>query len=258
MGSTISAIGFEVSDEDEFRALIERAANEGESLESPRGEYKRWRAEGGPELWVPLRKGTAGLVPAFDSTSSIRLSVDDVVQTGAKSPLEGIIIGTLPEDDDDLQVPWAVEIAGIDCDAAVLGRGAVVDIKVTAFAHEASTRPPSPPDAGNEEEPELDDDPGLADQALIPVWQFEEDQDAVVVMAGIVVSAQTRTNGLTGAGFHHVVIDTLGARVDVVIGPSDIPALPVVGDVLEGGFWLGGLIAGVVEPRERRRKWFRR
>lgn len=260
MSSNMSAIGFDTPDIDEFHQLVQHAAREGEEITSPRGRYKRWVAGGGAELWVPLYKDTAGVVPAFASPTVVRLAVEELERTGAKSPLEGIAIGALPPREDSYPVPWAFELAGFDLHAAELGEGAVVDIRVAGFAASVAVR------AANQEigpdwegmtfeAPEIT---GLADQALIPVWSFEDDADAICAMSGIVLEAETRCNGYSGAEFHHIVIDTLGAAMSVVVAPDDLVELPTIGDVLETTCWMSGIVERVVEPRPRKRRLFRR
>jgi hypothetical protein len=51
-----------------------------------------------------------------------------------------------------------------------------------------------------------------------------------------------RTNQLTGQAFCWALVETLSATYDVVIDPELLDALPQVGNVLHGSFWMSGRI----------------
>ena len=86
-----------------------------------------------------------------------------------------------------------------------------------------------------------------AAQSFIPVGMFRDDLDegkrasAHARISGIVRTAETRTNTVSGCPFYHCTIESYGGTWAAVIPPELLPEPPQAGNVLTGIFWLTGI-----------------
>lgn len=92
MTGAFGALGFTVEPFDNFRALVQRAVQEGEAFETPYGSYIRWAPGAGIELWaqVDLQGEVIGCHPHFAGPSRVAVQVLKMVWDDP-TPLDGYI-----------------------------------------------------------------------------------------------------------------------------------------------------------------------
>ncbi len=131
----------------------------------------------------------------------------------------------------------------------------VVDAQITAFAHELACHESEAAYYASQG----DDKPKFSSQSFIPTGLFgagggkAEVPEAHANFAGHVVEAATYKNALTGLPFFWALVDTVGARFDVVVDPDLLTTVPVVGNVVAGSFWLSGRLTNY---KRRQPGWF--
>nr|WP_314272069.1 hypothetical protein [uncultured Kingella sp.] len=86
-----------------------------------------------------------------------------------------------------------------------------------------------------------------AAQSFIPVGMFQnsgnesERPTSHARISGIVRTAETRTNTVSGCPFYHCTIESYGGTWAAVIPPELLPKPSQAGNVLTGIFWLTGI-----------------
>ena len=142
MASHFSAIGFDVTSEEELTSLAERVTDRAEIIEVKAGRYLRWAPGTGEQLWLQLdRQGRlVGVNPHFTGRSSVQVGVRARVSRESDTPLDGAFHGWAnPSGDasDSGEYPFV-----FDCpDAAAyvdLTLPGLATAQVAAFAHEVS------------------------------------------------------------------------------------------------------------------------
>ncbi|HEX6036522.1 hypothetical protein [Longimicrobium sp.] len=253
MPNHFEAVGFAVRDDAQLADVAVRAAEEGASVLTRAGEYRRWAPGGGAELWVQLDGNhIVGLTPHFAGDTSLRAGIVGRVAHPEDTALEGALhawanppqVG--PADTGDY--PFIVAVP----DFRALDRlrfPSVARVQVAAFAHELRVYPSG--------EAYLDAQPSgirFAEESFIPLGMFTDDENAVpepvAVLSGRVLAAGRRTNP-AGGDFWWMHVRTLGGEMDVVAEPALVDAEPVAGGVVSGTFYLSGRVSVDVPARGR-------
>ena len=235
MPSHFSAIGFPVHSQEEWEAIVLRAAASAEPLETETGyAYLPWRVDGGVELWAQQMPDGAlfGCNPHFSGTSRIRLRVTKVA-SDESNMLDGAIEGWVnPEDDveESGSYPIRIDMPDFELVRSTLEASQIVTMQVAAFAHELHCY-------ASEEAFAKDQtwQPKLAPKALIPIGLFPP------------------ANPEGGGTFFHLVVRTFDAEFDVVADPESVTGDPIVGGVVQGTFWLSGRVVQPGEPHRSHR-----
>ncbi|MGB3467426.1 MAG: hypothetical protein WBA74_19230, partial [Cyclobacteriaceae bacterium] len=71
---------------------------------------------------------------------------------------------------------------------------------------------------------------------------MDESMQATAIFTGEVVGFEKKVNHHTGNIFYWFMIETLGARIDVVADRHFFPEEPIIGGFVHGSFWLSGRI----------------
>jgi len=261
MPSQFSAIGFAVSSGEDLAALASRVADRADTIDAEGGQYLRWAAPSGEQLWMQLtRKGDAmGMNPHFAGQSVVHAGLEARVSRQTHTPLDATFLA------------WANPPAGaatggdypfvFDCPDAASYAGltlpAQTTLQVAAFAQQVSLY-------GNEAEYErarAADGLSFASRAFIPSGLISPDGQPVeppephALFVGHVVVAAERRNSVTGTAYWWALVDTLGGTFDVVIDPALLPAPPQAGNILSGWFWLSARIRPEAPEAAPKRGW---
>src|SRR3954451_19723998 len=94
MPSQFSAIGFEVASGSDLAALASRVADRAETISVGAGQYLKWAAPTGEQLWLQVKhNGDAmGMNPHFEGRSVVRIAVEARVTRQAHTPLDGTFL----------------------------------------------------------------------------------------------------------------------------------------------------------------------
>jgi hypothetical protein len=262
MSSHLSSIGFPVASHEELVALARRITDDAVRVSTPRGDYVRYRGEGGEELWLQLDHDgdLVGLTPHFAGKSRVRVALTDRLSRRSDSALDGAFHGWADPATDDPRSGCYPFV--FDCpDAAsrpALALPALVDVQLVAFAHEIEVFDSVEEyDARQDVETEEDEQPvSFASQSFVPASLFgdeerpadtpqDEPPPAYAFFSGHVIEARRVKNALTGGEYHWILVETYGATIDVVVDRSLLETEPRPGGVVSGSFWLSGRILEV-------------
>lgn len=244
MASNLSTIGFHFANEEQFRdAMMACAADAGDVLDCPSGHYGIWTSPSGAQVWFHLKRTPAGeveifgLTPFFDGKSDVTLTIRRAIQRPGDNPFEGSlesVIETQPGD--------AYPISFDAVDFALSGveeLPAKRRVRLSAFARDiAGYKDEASYYAAAEQGPP----PVFAAQCFVPLGMFaseqnEEDgasaapvQPALAYFTGRIVEHSRLVNEKTGHAFEWLMVETLGATLDVLADPQVID-----GELCEGG-----------------------
>jgi hypothetical protein len=253
MPGHLSTIGFAVKTEKEFAALGERVATKARAIDVTDGQYLRWSGGAGEELWLQadLDGDLIGMHPHFSGSSAVRVGLEGRVRRDEHTPLDGAFHAWADPQDDDPE-SGAYPFVFDSPDAAAYSELRLPQIalaQIAAFAHSIQY---SDSPAAFAAAQQAAGGPRFASQSFIPSGLFLPDGAAVdppkaqAIFTGHVVRASLLRNSLTGGRFYWALVDTLGGRFDVVVDRTLLPAVPKVGGVLSGSFWLSGRLTSWV------------
>jgi hypothetical protein len=252
MASHFSDIGFVVASSHEVLAMARSLPVGTPVITTPAGEYVRWSAGGGAELWFQRAPDLTlvGMNPHFDVETRTRVRlvsrVDDPVHK-----LDGgfhLWLDPHPPDPEFPDGPDGASPLFVDTpdmrtyDAVQLPLE--VDATIAAFAHRLEL-------FGSEAELRATGSI-MAAESLIPSGLFFPGGDermpatAEAIFQGIVEATETRQNVATGREFLWARVRTYGARLEVVADPTLASRPPIVGDILGGTFWMSARFPGIV------------
>ena len=256
MASHFSTIGFEVRSHDELQAVAGEAAQRGRVIDTPEGHYIVYAPGGGAELWVQATPGRelCGCNPHFAGTGRVRVGVTNFIPDpdAERAPLDGGLHGWAnpPGDSADAgDYPFVVDLPDFAAAAETITPPKVVTMQVAAFAHELKSFADDQTFFASQEEGK----PKFAAESFIPTGLFQAAGEklprpaAAAMFTGHVLASEVRTNPMTGRPFHWLSVRTLGGVFDVVADPSILDAVPTVGGVVQGSFWLSGRVLSDIE-----------
>jgi hypothetical protein len=264
MPSQFSAIGFSITSGEDLAALASRVTGEAERVSTPPGDYLKWAAPSGEQLWLQISPdGDAmGMSPHFAGKSSIRLAVEARVTRPSHTPLDGTFLA------------WANPPAGavtggdypfaFDCpDAAThleLPLPATVTGQLAAFAQQLSLYE----SAAAHEAAQAAEGGHTPSRSFIPSGLISphgvplSPPEPHALIAGHVLEAAARVNAVSGLPYWWALLDTVGGTFDVVIDPGLLAEPPRTGNVLAGWFWLSGRLLTGTPRGKAARGWMRR
>jgi hypothetical protein len=232
LASHFGSIGFVFPDKDAFAATVVELAGAGTA--HPVDEHHTdhvWTDASGARVVVLACDGSIQeLLPCLDAAAApIRVAhvemLDDEV---ARADL-------LTEDGSDI-CPLLVEVE----DRALLARlGKVAQgwLRLAGLAEEISVHA----DAEAYYASQDGDGPGFSADHLIPAGMFGPEPRAHAILAAEVLDAESRTNTMTGTPFHWLRLRGIaGIEFDVAVSSGALDALPQVGNVVSGSFFMTG------------------
>lgn len=243
MANHFQAIGFAANDRAQVNELLLRAAQQGEAVRTPAGEYVRWAPGGGAELWAQVVGGAVvGLALHFAGSTSLPVAVVERVVQPDRSPLDGCLqVWVNPPAEGDLDTgEYPFVLAAPDYRALDgLHLPALARVQVTAFAHDLEVYA--------SEQAYLDGQASelkFAAESLIPSGMFVDEgapPAPLAMISGRVLAAERRMNP-AGGPFWWMQVRTLGGEIDVVAETAVVDAEPVPGGVVSGSFYLSGRV----------------
>jgi hypothetical protein len=245
MPSHLSSIGLPINDQAGFDALADRIGPLATPINVGHGMYWRWSSACGAEMWLQTNTNNelVGMTPFFAGRARIRVQLTSRVARPDDTPLEGAFQGRVEPDDDDANscaYPFVFDAIDYDRYASVI-LPTTVNAQIAAFAHEISVY--SSLSAYNESQTgewHLDSQSFIPSGMFSPGGESTDPPDSLAIFTGHVVATEIKRNSLSGAQYYWALVDTLGGSFDVVIDPELCDALPVVGGVISGSFWLCG------------------
>jgi hypothetical protein len=242
MSNHFSSIGLPIESEEELEEMAARMLEVGEVISVKGGQYVRWTGAAGEEMWWQLQDDAVlGVNPHFAGRSSIRVGLQSRVRRADATPLDGAFKVWVPAGDDGAEYPLVFDSPNA-LTYGDLELPGLAEAQIAAFAHELVCHDSEAAFYASQG----GRTPKRAARSFIPTGLFATDgeksppPEAHASFTGQVVEAATYKNGLTGLPYYWALVDTLGARVDVVADPSLLAAVPIAGNVLSGSFWLSG------------------
>lgn len=243
MTTHFSAIGFSTQNQDEFRKLIIKAAEEGINTETDAGIYIQWKEKNGAELWVQVDKNNAliGLNPHYAGKAIMRVGVIKQISRARNSALDGAYYGWAdPTGDvpDHGTYPFVFDLPNFLTNPLQLPT--IIDVQISAFAHELQIYSDEDKfaEAGTHFAPESFIPSGL----FTPKMEAFEEPASQAIFTGKVIQHSTLTNEFTGLKYEWALVKTLGGEIDVVADPSLMSEEIHPGGIISGSFWLSGKI----------------
>jgi hypothetical protein len=248
MASHLSAIGFTAGSKADVWALVERAGREGRAIPSRTGAYYVLAPEGGPELWVQIRRDENGQ-PKFDGFNPhfrgpARMRVAAVAAMRRDDyPMEGTLEGWADPADETPEsgvFPLSVDIPDFDISVADMVFPRTLEIQISAFAHlvtcflDANAFARDGVKMGGV---------GMATKSFIPLGAFKGEKPSTALFCGEILEAQVKTNPSGGGRYQHLLVDTLGGQIDMVADMSVLIGEPRVGGIAQCQGWLSARLA---------------
>jgi hypothetical protein len=255
MATHFTDIGFVVTSGDDLLALARSIPAGTPVMKVAGGDYVRWEAGGGAELWFQRSPEFAlvGANPYFAAETRTRVRLI-ARANDPKFPLDGgfhLWLAPEPIDPADNDPEVGATPLLVDTPDMRLYDGLElpleVDATIAAFAHRLELFA---------DEAELRATGSMmAAESLIPSGLFFPGGDekvpakAEAIFQGTVEATETRRNGATGREFLWARVRTYGARLEVVADPVLATRMPAVGDILGGTFWMSARFPGVEPDR---------
>jgi len=243
--SNLSNIGFNVSTQEEFQKLLEKAHKQSTTVKVKQGAYSIYSDKSGAELWIQFNNNNEciGANPHFKGKSKMTVCLTNTIER-VESELDGAFHGwanpTEKNNPDSGEYPFIFDSP--DFRSFGLPEFPIdMDIQLSAFAQELSVY-----DNEKEYEESQSSEYKFASQSFIPSGLFspEEDKDsnpqALGILTGIIKEFERKRNELTNEEYYWMLIDTLGGEVDLVADIRYLKKEPIINGVVQGQFWLSG------------------
>lgn len=256
--SNLSTIGFELADDEDFQATMQRlAADAFQRLACDAGDYAIWRSRTSAEIWFHITgereesgalvdRDVIGLTPFFEGLSDIPVEVVETVTRVGDNDFEGAFLAWVNPDPATGLGAHQIVFDAVDfaahCDrplpflAHVKLTGFAREIKVLAATDASSSRASS------------------SARGFMPLGLFgDRDPHADgplqapsshALLTARIVEHSKLTNEETGLAFHWLLVQSADATFDVVADPILVPTDLEAGSVVEIGCWFFGRILG--------------
>lgn len=247
MTSHMTALGFPVSTERDFRHYTYQASEFGRTIEAFSGSYTLWAPGHGIELWVQknLHKRIIGMNPHFSSRARMRTLLARRIMRRDHSILDGTFYGWInPSQDQPLSRAYPFVFDAPDYDLYnELELPLVTTVQLAAFAHELQSYE-------NEEAFNLaqGEDARYAPETFIPSGLLSAgpqksskvSHQPQAMISGHVLATKKITNPMTDQQFYWALVHVPGGEIDVVADPQVVQGRIGVNSLVKGTFWLSG------------------
>jgi len=253
MASHFSTLGMPIAGDDDFAALAQKAGPLAQAIGLANGAYFHWADASGAELWLQVNEANefTGMNPHYSGQGRVLTRLVSRVRTEKAGDFDGGFYAWAdPEADQPENLnPDVLGLYPFVFDSPEFARLTPLDLpisvpmQIAAFAHEVEAY-----DSAEAFEAAQSGDAKLAAICFVPSGLYRPDgteetlPEARAVIAGTVLAAERRTNGLTGRDFYAVLVQSQGGTFDCVIDPTLLAELPPVGGVLAGSYWLSGRV----------------
>lgn len=245
--SHLSDVGFTASRE-EFIEITRLTESEGERISTKDGDYICRSFESNIEFWVCLPNDgkKPGINPHFVGRTENKVRIEGVIES-EYSNLENAYTVWINEEaiNDAQEYPFIFDCPNFSMNDDLINKEVLV--QVTAFVETQFDV------FKNEEEFNKDKkeagDKFIGSHSFIPSGQFIEEgqkQRAQAVFAGEVKEVNKLKNTFTGNEFYWLIVNSLDADYDVVVGADMVKSDIDVGNIIIGNFWMSGKVVKVL------------
>lgn len=247
MASNFSTIGLRVASAEDINALVDRISPLAEELAAPSGAYFRWSDPSGAELWLQANANNEliGLNPHYAGRSAVRVGLTARLPSTGPRELDGSFHAWAdPKGDapDSGCHPFVFDAPDYRLHDE-LSLPVLKEVQIAAFASEiVAFETVAACEASQTGKRKYASRSFIPSGLFTPAGDSTSPPKARAVFAGHVLAVEQKINVLTSRAFYWALVDTLGGAYDVVIDPSLLPAVPAVGGVIFGAFWLSGRI----------------
>jgi hypothetical protein len=264
MTDHFSVIGFKSNSAEELAEMVSKLPDTGAySQPCGPGYYYRWLSDSGSELWVHLAREAqgsgdekltiVGVTPFFHGEGRIPVRVMKKRQRPSDNAFEGAVFVEIEPGPRPHQCATVALLDVVDYAVWANRSGLfLAEAQVTAFTHELLLFPNeqafTAAQAGEQVKftPESLFASGLfsASEETGGQTVFHDPSDdefnapSRAFLTGRVMSAQKRTNSVTGQVFHTALVKTLGGTIDLVADETQIQGELRPGFIVQGEFWL--------------------
>ena len=261
--SNFSNIGFDITTQEEFQQLLERAYGKSEITKIKEGAYSIYTDPSGAELYIQFDKtnGCIGANPHFKGQSLRTVCLTSSFER-PESELDGAFhCWADPSDENNPEsgtYPFVFDLP----DFKTIGKIEFpknFTIQLTAFAQELSVY-------DNEKEFDKNQTSELkwATQSFVPSGLFSLEEDnydpnlpqATGMFTGIIKQYERKRNDLTSEEFYWILVDTLGGEIDVVADIRFFEKQPNINGIVQGVFWLSGQLINAPKLEMKENKTF--
>ena len=263
MTDHFSVIGFRSRSAEELAAMVSKLPDTGAySQPCAPGYYYRWQSDSGSELWVHLAKdpnvgneklSIVGVTPFFHGGGRVSVRVMKKRQRPSDNAFEGAVFVEIEPGPRPHQ---CATVALLDIvDYAIWANRVtpfLAQAQIAAFPHEVSV-------FASEEEfaaAQANEQVKFAPESFFASGLFsasgeagghtvfhdpsaaEFDAPARAFLTGRILSAERRTNSVTGQTFLTALVKTVGGTIDVVADESLAHEDLAPGSIVQGEFWL--------------------
>jgi len=249
MSGLLSCLGYPVTDEKGFLALLEACARKGERVEAVRGCYRRWSPGGNVEIWVQENEAgeLVGLNPFYAGANRVPVLVRRAISLPRGGEMDGAFLGSVgyqdelaPEREFDIlfEAPDILRHPRSDLPGLFPVRLSAFAFALQVFADvEEFRRVGGMSDAGP--------DRFLAHGLYTEEGEYAPEPEAHAIFSGRVLECARRTNPETGVVFQWALVETREMKVEVVGATEDIVGEVEPGRIVQGSFWLAGRLLEV-------------
>ncbi|HEY7416405.1 MAG TPA: hypothetical protein VH593_14525 [Ktedonobacteraceae bacterium] len=243
MPSYMTALGFPVVTEQDFRHYVYQASEFGQKIETSCGSYTMWTPGSGIELWVQtnLHKRIIGMNPHFRGDASMPVRLVSRVTKRRQSILDGSFLGWAASDSSGgNSYPLVFDLPDYDLyNELTLPCTRVV--QVAAFAHMLEGYEDEKAyETVNEREQQADPETFYPSGLFIVHHRVQDPPRAQASLSGYVLATELYTNPVTNQKFYWVLVRTRGSQFDIVADPQVVQGKIVQGGIVKGTFWLSG------------------
>lgn len=247
MSQHLTALGFPVSTEQDFRHYVYQATEFGETFISGHGSYTCWKPGYGIELWVQTNSHhrLLGMNPHFRGTARTRVRITERIPHYHSSILEGAFYAwACPQEANGAAhselFPFVFDLPDYDC-YETFPIPSVVPVQLSAFAYylQSCVDGKSYTDAQK-----VMHSPSTL--SFTPTGLFTPDgrtRHPALAQArfnGYVIATQMMTNPVTWQKFYSARVHTLIGEIDIVADPQVVQGRLAPGCIIQGDFWLSG------------------
>ena len=243
--SNFSNIGFNVTTQEEFQRLLNKAYRTSNTIKVDEGAYSIYTDNSGAELYIQFDKANTciGVNPHFKGISKRTVCLINSLER-PESEFDGAFhCWAAPlevNNPDSGAYPFIFDLPDFRT-IGQIGFPKNYDIQLTAFAQELSIYN-SEKEYHDSQKTEL----RWVIQSFVPdgLFSFEEKDSnpppATGMFTGVIKQFERKRNELTKEEFYWLLVDTLGGETDVVADIRFFERAPVVKGIVQGVFWLSG------------------
>ena len=241
MSSDMTALGFSVSCEQDFRHYVYQASEFGFKIETPRGSYTLWQPGEGIELWVQtnLHHRIIGMQTHFSGQSCLPMMLTECVIRPGHSILDGAFYGWTAKiaSDQPLEKINDIERFSLTFDApdydtyTHLALPHYTFVQLAAFAYNIKSFVATE-NAIRSYQMDQEFLKPLQTSSSMRKKQVAPFLSSQVTISGTIISIYQKVNPVTTQRFYAILLQTIIGLIDVVADPQVIQGSLCCGSML--------------------------